>query len=623
MHRLPILLLAALCCPVLAPGSSAQAERPNLLWLTSEDNGPHLGAYGDACADTPHLDRLAAEGQVYLHVWSNAPVCAPARTAIITGMYPTSTGSQHMRSRARLPEGMVMFPQLLREAGYYTANNAKEDYNLEKPGRVWDDSSGKAHWRNRPEGAPFFAVFNFGETHESRIRKRPHEAVCDPAEVRVPAYHPDAPEVRRDWAQYYDQLTAMDRRVGEKLAELERDGLERDTIVFYFGDHGPGLPRCKRWPYDSGLRVPLIVRLPERWRHLAPEAYVPGGRSARLVSFVDLAPTVLSLVGLDPPPRMQGGAFMGPREAPPRTTLHGFRGRMDERCDLVRSVRNERWVYLRNYMPHLPYGQHVAYMFQTPTTRIWRELYDAGKLAPPQTLFWERKPPEELYDLEANPDEVVNLAASPEHRATLERLRAAQRSHALEIRDLGFLPEAQIHSRSVGSTPYQLGRDPERYPLEAILEIAELASRPGEAASAELAAALGHEDEAVRYWGAVGILARGQPAVAEARAELRRALEDPCASVRIAAAEALARYGELREGEAALEVLVTAASLAESDVFTAILALGAIDLLDRRAEGIASRIEALPREHPKVPKRMASYVPRLIDRILEDLRSPR
>jgi len=623
MHRLPILLLAALCCPVLAPGSSAQAERPNLLWLTSEDNGPHLGAYGDACADTPHLDRLAAEGQVYLHVWSNAPVCAPARTAIITGMYPTSTGSQHMRSRARLPEGMVMFPQLLREAGYYTANNAKEDYNLEKPGRVWDDSSGTAHWRNRPQGAPFFAVFNFGETHESRIRKRPHEAVCDPAEVRVPAYHPDAPEVRRDWAQYYDQLAAMDRRVGEKLAELERDGLERDTIVFYFGDHGPGLPRCKRWPYDSGLRVPLIVRLPERWRHLAPEGWAPGGRSARLVSFVDLAPTVLSLAGLEPPPWMLGGAFMGPREAPPRDCLHGFRGRMDERYDLVRSLRDERWVYLRNYMPHRPYGQHLAYMFQTPTTRIWRELYDAGRLEPPRTFFWEPKPAEELYDLRSDPDEVVNLAASPEHRGTLERLRAAQRRHLIEVRDLGFLPEAQIHSRSAGSTPYELGRDPERYPLEVILEVAELAASPGKPAGEELAAALVHADGAMRYWGAVGILARGGPAVAAAREELLRLLEDPRASVRIVAAEALGLHGGQAERAAALEVLLSAASLETSDVFTAILALGAIDALDHRAAGIAERIEALPTEHPKVPRRMANYAPRLIDRILEELRPPR
>ncbi|NUQ65736.1 MAG: sulfatase [Pirellulales bacterium] len=366
--------------------------KPNILWLTCEDIGPHLGCYGDKYADTPNLDRLAAKGTIYLHAWSNAPVCAPARTAIISGMYPTSTGSQHMRSMAPMPEGTRMYPQFLCEAGYYCTNNSKEDYNLEKPGKVWDDSSGKAHWNNRREGQPFFAIFNFTVTHESQIRKRPHELVHDPAKAPVPAYHPDTPEVRRDWAQYYDNITTMDKQAGQRLRELEEAGLADETIVFFYGDHGSGMPRSKRFPYHSGLHVPLLVCIPAKYQALAPGDYRAGGTTDRLVGFVDFAPTVLSLAGIEPPSYIEGRAFLGRYDAGAQPYLFGFRGRMDERYDTIRSVTDGRYVYLHNYMPHLPYGQHVRYMFDTPTTRVWKELHDQGKLTAQQDHFWRMMP---------------------------------------------------------------------------------------------------------------------------------------------------------------------------------------------------------------------------------------
>src|SRR5687767_8643410 len=390
------LLVIILSLVVLGRASVLASQLPNILWITSEDNGPHLGCYGDSFAQTPKLDRLAAKGMIYLNVWSVAPVCAPARTALISGLYPSSTGSEHMRSMVKLPAHMKMFPQYLGEAGYYCSNNSKEDYNLEKPGRVWDESSNKAHWRNRKPGQPFFAVFNHTVTHESQIRKRPHQLKHDPAKVRVPRFHPEAPEVRQDWAQYYDKMTEMDALAGANLRELEDAGLSEDTIVFYFGDHGPGLPRCKRSPYNSGLGVPLIIYFPKKFRHLAPRGYSAGGESDRLVSFVDFAPTVLSLARIPTPRWMQGV----PLSAPEPKYLHGLRGRMDERYDLVRSVRDKQYVYIRNYMPHKIYGQHVSYMFETPTTQAWKRLFDQGKLKPPQTYFWEKKPAEELYDLE-------------------------------------------------------------------------------------------------------------------------------------------------------------------------------------------------------------------------------
>src|SRR5262245_11526482 len=293
-------VLAALAAALMVAAASARAvpqtQQPNILWLTCEDMSPHLGSYGDRYATSPNLDRFAAGALRYTAVWSNAPVCAPARTTIISGLYPPSTGSEHMRSMTRLPAEMEMYPQFLRRAGYYCTNNSKEDYNLEKPGQVWDDSSNQAHWKNRRAGQPFFAVFNFLITHESQIRTRPHKFVHDPAGVLIPAYHPDTPEVRQDWAQNYDNITEMDRQFAARLKELEDAGLADDTIVFFYADHGSGMPRSKRWPYDSGLHVPLLIHIPKKFQSLAPKDYKPGGTTERLVSFVDLAPTLLSLV---------------------------------------------------------------------------------------------------------------------------------------------------------------------------------------------------------------------------------------------------------------------------------------------------------------------------------------
>jgi arylsulfatase A-like enzyme len=322
-----------------------------------------------------------------MNAWSNAPVCAPARTTIISGVYPPSTGSEHMRSLTRMPASWKMFPGYLRDAGYYCSNNVKEDYNLIKPPGTWDDSSNRAHWRKRKEGQPFFSVFNFLITHESQIRTRPHTWVHDPAKVRVPAYHPDTLDVRQDWAQYYDNITTMDGQAGKVLADLEKDGLAEDTIVVFFGDHGSGMPRSKRWPFNSGLNVSIVVSIPEKFRHLAPRDYVPGSKNNGLVGFIDLAPSMLSLAGLKAPDFYQGEAFLGPYETMPRTHSFGFRGRMDERYDCVRSVRNQRYIYVRNYMPHKIYGQHLDYMWETPTTRVWERLYREGKLNAVQRKF--------------------------------------------------------------------------------------------------------------------------------------------------------------------------------------------------------------------------------------------
>uniref|UniRef100_A0A7C2K2I9 Sulfatase n=1 Tax=Schlesneria paludicola TaxID=360056 RepID=A0A7C2K2I9_9PLAN len=608
--------LMALAAVIGACANSPAADKPNILWLTSEDHGPQMGCYGDKLARTPNIDALAAKGMIFNRAWSCAPVCAPARTAIITGMYPSSTGGLHMRSMVPMPTGAKMYPQWLREAGYYCTNHSKEDYNVKKSAGVWDDSSNQAHWKNRTAGQPFFAVFNSTKSHESQIRTRPHTQITDPAKVRVPAYHPDTPEVRQDWAQYYDKVSEADADAGVRLRELEAAGLADDTIVFYYGDHGSGMPRSKRWPSNSGLHVPMVVYFPEKWRHLAPKEYQPGGRSDRLVNFVDLAPTVLSLAGIKPPEVMQGRAFAGPFQTSPPEFLFGERGRMDERYDLVRSVTDGRYVYLRNYNPHVSQAQHVDYQFQTPTTRIWREWFDQGRTNAAQSHFWRvPKSPEELYDLQADPDEVHNLANSPEHREILNRLRQAQRDHAAETRDVCFLPEGEIHSRSQGTTPYDMAHDDAKYPLARIIAAAELASNLDPAAAPELAPLMTDSDSAVRYWATLGLLMRGADAVGAHRDRLQKALGDQSPYVRIAAAQALAEFGNPSDRPAALAVLSELAPPAKHDVFVSMAALNAIEALGPKGAPLVEGIRSMDPKGPSPDGRFDSYVPRLMANI--------
>lgn len=607
------MLLLGLAHPYWSGTCAGQQARPNILWLTSEDHGPQMGCYGDKLSRTPNVDALAAKGMIFQRAWSVYPVCAPARSAIISGMYPASTGAEHMRSMVPMPVGTKMYPQFLREAGYYCTNNVKEDYNLAKPGSVWDESSGMAHWKNRKAGQPFFAVFNSTKSHESQIRTRPHQAITDPAKVRVPEYHPDTPEVRQDWAQYYDKVSEVDADAGARLNELAEARLTADTIIFYYGDHGSGMPRSKRWPNNSGLHVPLVVYFPEKFRGLAPKEYQPGGKSERLVSFVDLAPTLLSLAGVKPPAWMQGHAFAGEFQEAPQPFIHGARGRMDERPDLVRSVTDGRYVYLRNYHPHVSQAQHVSYQFETPTTRVWRALFDKGMTNEAQSIFWKvPKAPEELYDLQSDPDTVRNLAGSPAHQEILKKLRQAQRDHAKRIRDVSFLPEGEIHSRSKGTTPYDMGHDDAKYPFERIFETAELASSLESAALPQLAERIKDADSAVRYWAAMGYLMRGEAGVKEGRFALTAALQDASPYVRIVAAVALGRFGSETELTAALGVLGELAPADKNGVLVSISALCAVDALGKKAAPLVDLIRTMAQQGPSPDERYNSYVPRLV-----------
>ena len=607
--------LFSIVTSVFAATQACGADRPNILWITSEDHGPQMGCYGDTYATTPNVDALAAKGMRYTHCWSNAPVCAPARTTLICGLYPPSTGGEHMRSMVPFPSGRKMYPQLMREAGYYCTNNAKEDYNLSKPGDVWNESSKKAHWKNRAAGQPFLAVFNSEKSHESKLRVRPHVAIHDPAKVRVPAYHPDTPDVRQDWAQYYDSVSEADADAGVRLKELADAGLNDETIVFYYADHGSGMPRSKRWPYNSGLQVPLVVYIPDKFRELRPPDYKAGGASDRLVSFVDFAPTLLSLAGVQPPGWMQGYAFLGKFIAPEQPFLFGFRGRMDGRYDCVRSVTDGRFVYIRNFRPDKIYGQHLSYMWQTPTTRVWEQMFKDGKLNEVQSAFWKTKPAEELYDLPSDRDEDHNLAAAPEQRATLEKLRGALREHELRIRDVGLLPEGEMHRRSAGGAPYDMGHDDAKFPFARIFEGAWLASGLDAGATPALTRALGDGDSGVRYWSVLGLQMRGASAVKAAHDALVKALDDSSPDVRIAAAESLARFGEESDLDHARDILIQHADWSKNDLYTAMAALNALTAIGDKAAPLTAAIKALPVTGPVDDRRLKEYVPRLLEEL--------
>ena len=465
-------LLALLAADVTVPAFAAE-RRPNILLLLAEDLGPRIGAFGDPVAVTPHLDQMAREGTRYTRVFTTAGVCAPSRAALITGVHAISTGSHHMRSsskgyRSVPPPEVKAFPELLRAAGYATFTDFKLDYQFSGtaagsgPFTIWDEEGIGTHWRDLGGDRPFFGLINFLETHESGVFPRPawprsaahaymqlvhlflhigHEDVVSPEEVVLPPYYPDTPLVRADIARHYDNVHLMDERVGEILDQLEADGLSDSTVVIWTADHGDGLPRAKRELFDSGIHVPMIVRWPPSLR---PEDAEPGAEQDRLVSFVDLAPTLLALAGVLAPPWMDGRVFMGPQPEPERRYVFAARDRIDERPDRQRSVRDERYKYIRSYRPGTPGAAHVAWRDVQDTMRELWVRHERGELEGAAALWFEPRPTESLYDTASDPHEVRDLAREREFEPILRRLRGALDTWLAQRVDWGDVPEEEM-----------------------------------------------------------------------------------------------------------------------------------------------------------------------------------
>lgn len=452
--------------------AAASDDRWNMVLLMAEDLSPRLGSYGDPVARTPNLDRLAEQGERYTHAFTAAGVCAISRASMIMGVHANHFGAGHMRAYEGgyivvPPPDWKAFPELLRAAGYHVVNNGKTDYQMSTtvngafggPESIWHDDSGD-DWRGRAEGQPFFAYLTFAGTHESQLwptwdlssitklimaplRIPNHwqwEHETDPASVPIPPYYPDTPTVREDLARHYNNIAVMDRQVGETLAALEADGVADRTIVIFMTDHGDGLPRAKRWPYDSGIHVPLIVHWPGRTK--------PGSVNEELVSGVDVAPTILAAAGVAIPGHMEGRVFTGPEKGPEPRYVFASRDRIDEATDRVRAVRDRRFKYVRHLIPELPYVLEMDFRDQMPMTQELRALAAAGELEGPAALwFREQRDPEELFDVDADPHELVNLASDPAHRETLERMRAVLDRRLTSGQDLGLLPESELAER--------------------------------------------------------------------------------------------------------------------------------------------------------------------------------
>ncbi|MFN3168012.1 MAG: sulfatase [Phycisphaeraceae bacterium] len=467
-------LFAVLCCvlalPALAQPPTKTHPPLNVVWLSVEDMSPWIGPYGDKTVPTPNLDKLAAQGVTYDNAFATSPVCAPARSSLITGMFCTRIGTMQMRngnpSRAAiqkdpdaykdipgyegLPPAFVRcFPEHLRAAGYYCTNNSKQDYQFKPPKTVWDESSGKATWKNRAGDQPFFAVFNHTGTHESQAfpRARARPVVVKPEDAPVPPIYPDTPAVRDAMSRTYNNIAEMDQWVGQKMKELDDAGLLDNTVVIFFSDHGVGLPRGKRSCFDTGLRVPLIVRYPDQRD--------AGTRSARVVSFVDFGPSVLSLAGIDPDDRLDGTPFLGPFATTRDDYRNGYAyanaDRFDSVYDRARTISDGRFRYTRNYVTDLPYLIRNAYRENIPMTFDLYKLEETGPMTPAQWQFAAKnRPAEAFYDSKNDPWETHNLIDSPEHQQRIATMRKHLDAWIKDTGDLGFvLPETKLVKETI------------------------------------------------------------------------------------------------------------------------------------------------------------------------------
>ena len=573
------------------------AERPNFLWITAEDMSPALGCYGDSYASTPNIDKLAKESIRYTHAFATNPVCSPSRSCLITGVYATTLGTQHLRADFPIPDFIKAWPSFLRAAGYYTTNNVKTDYNTGSAKRLieesWNVNSDQAHWRNRKGQdlkKPFFCVFNDMTSHQSRTMVWPYEKfqeevqsqlpakrIHSPVKAPVPPYYPDTPIVRKTIARFYDCVSVMDQNTGKLLRQLEEDGLADDTIVFFYSDHGSGLPRHKRLTLDSGLRVPLLIRFPEKYKHLAPAK--AGSTTDRLVSFVDFPPTVLSLLNLPIPNYMQGRPFLGSKKTTPRTHIYGARDRVDEAYDLTRAIRNHRYLYVRNYLPHVSYNQPSFYSDLGEIRGEITNLARNKKLKPAQLLYaGPTRPREALYDTLKDPYNQNNLILSKEsaHQKARKLLSMKLLSWMKETRDQGFYPEEYVWEKSAqhNASPYELARD-NHITNSSTIKAADLVGHP-DANLDDLLGLLGKDDPLQQYW---GLLALGGTNLCEScYDDLRYTMGDEHPNyIRTEAAKLLAENDQ-PEGLALLRKI-----LGHNDPDTVLRAARALELLGLKA----------------------------------------
>ncbi len=577
---------------------SYAADKPNFLWIMSEDNSSHfLELFDPTGASAPNIEALASEGLVFENAFSNAPVCSVARTTLITSCYAPRIGTMHHRKSfmVPMPEGLKMFPAYLHEAGYYTTNNSKEDYNAKKSADVWDDSSRKASWKNRGEGQPFFHVQTFTTTHESSlhfpekdINDKPTKT--DPETVFVPPHHPKTKTFKYTYARYHDRIQDVDAQIGKLIDQLKKDGLLESTFVFYFGDHGGVLPRGKGYAYETGLHIPLVIRIPENFRENLPQK--PNTRIKSFVSFVDFGPTVLNLAGVKIPEGIDGHAFLGWGDQQLQETdeSFGYADRFDEKYDMVRTLRKGKYRYVRNFQPFNFDGLMNNYRYKMVAYREWRKLYDAGKLNETEAQFFEARPAEMLFDVEADPYETKNLADDPKQAKVLAELRGRLNQILTDMPDLGFYPESYLAENAVDN-PVAFGQK-HQAEIAKLLEIANLENLPFAKAKPRLEEALQSSDPWQRYWGVIACTSHGMPAVSLAKSLEAIAANDPENLVRVRAAEFLALHAEIDPNAVIKQAIANAETATEAN-----LILNTVVLLQDGQPGYAFKLKRSDFKH--------------------------
>lgn len=552
IHLSCILLMA--CGTSDRKTSHNQPEKPNILWITCEDITTMVGCYGDPVAVTPNIDALASKGILYKNAYSTAPVCSPARSCLVTGVYATSLGTQNLRSDFQIPSIIRTLPHILRDNGYYCSNNYKEDYNF-FDSTIWDESSHEAHWRNRPDNKPFFSVFNFETTHQSQIfgddesfyNKYGHQLAEEertkPEQIKLQPYYFDSHRVRKLWARYYDLVKIMDRQVGEILNQLEEDGLQENTIVFFYSDHGTGMPRAKRALYNSGVKVPFVVFIPERYRYITK--YEPGTLTDEMVSFVDFPPTLLNILDIKIPDYMTGNLFLG-KQTRQREYVYATSDRVDEAFEISRTVKDKKFSYIRNFLPHLPLIQPNFYTDQSEIMQELLKLRNSVEMTPAQKSMWlPRREPEELYDLENDPFETNNLAKDPTYSGVLLKMRYEMTDWMKRTFDTGLVPEGYLWEHCKDLTAYELARSAQFLNMEEIIETNDALLKENTAFE-ELTQKLSEQDVLIRYWAAKSL--QYLDAAPEETIEiLIQSLDDPSIYVQLAAAETLCSWDQCSE----------------------------------------------------------------------------
>lgn len=521
---------------------SVCAQQPNVLWITIEDTSPQfIGSYGNSDSRTPVMDQLTREGVQFTNAFSTGTVCSPSRSAIITGIKTYELGTGNHRSNYSIPAWLKGFPYYLKQAGYYVTNNSKTDYNVanEKQfiAEAWNESSGKAGWWDREEGQAFFSVFNFNESHQSRTMTHPYEWYVEnvlemlPEEDRIaedefemPPFYRDSPEMRKQMARVYNSLKLTDNRIGDLLERLREDGLLQETIIFIFADHGEGMPRGKTNGINFGYRVPFTIWFPPKYEHLSPWGI--NTKTDELMSFEDLAPTMISLAGGKVPDYLKGRVLLGENRSPKADKLFLSSDRSDNGIDMIRTVTDGRFVYSRNFMPYMPEARYIRYMEIGEIKQIMRTDLENGLLNSIQESIFQSREPEVLYDIENDSWETNNLVGNSEYQDVLIEMRSALKAHLLERKDVLMLPEGELDRISKTTSPYEFRESESDFPFEAIYAAAELSGFRSSEILARQIDLLESSNPILRYWAAIGLKSQSKEALKANLAELEEKVND-------------------------------------------------------------------------------------------------